>query len=84
MVKVYTSGDDDAIASFFTTVFSGQDDILNDATSELNQAEIDDIFANWATATGVLTLDDFRRWESNNSPVSKTFLRVSIEQNRRK
>lgn len=70
-MKLYTSGDDDAIASFITAVFNGQAEILNAATSELNQAEVEDIFANWATATGVLSLDDFRRCEFNSSLVSR-------------
>ncbi|CAM9909317.1 unnamed protein product [Ascophyllum nodosum] len=41
-------------------VFDEQEKILNRATAEMTQAQVEDIFANWATYTGVVSLEDFR------------------------
>ena len=64
VVRLYSNGDERAIASFFTMVFDEQEKILNRATAEMTQAQVEDIFANWATYTGVVSLEDFRRCES--------------------
>ncbi len=61
VVRVYSDGDDDEVASFFTSVFDGQDQISNDATENMTQPEIEAVLAEWArSATGV-SIDDFNR-----------------------
>lgn len=61
MVRVYSNGDDDEVASFFTTVFDGQDQISNDATENMTQPAIEAVLAEWAHSSTSLSIDDFNR-----------------------
>lgn len=61
VVRVYSNGDESAVEYFIESVFEGQEDILNDATADFTQSQVESIFAAWAVDTGSVTVDDFRR-----------------------
>lgn len=58
-VRLISDGDDVSVASFFTAVFDGQDQISNDATESMTQRNIEAILASWATSTTGISVDDF-------------------------
>lgn len=56
VVKDHFEEDDEVVESFVGRVFEGQNQILNSATAEMTQGEIQDIFAGWAAdVTGIST-----------------------------
>lgn len=61
VVRVYSDGDESAVESFMQSVLEGQEDILNDATADLSQSQVEAIFSAWAVDTGAVIVDDFRR-----------------------
>lgn len=61
MVKLYSDEDDDVVESFVDLVFEGQEKILNSATTDMTQTEIQDIFAAWAAIAGGVTAEEFAR-----------------------
>lgn len=61
VVRVYSDGDESAVESFMQSVFEGQEDILNDATADISQSQVEAIFSAWAVNTGAVIGDDFRR-----------------------
>lgn len=60
MVRAYSNGDDE-VASFFTSVFDGQDRISNDATENMTQPEIVAVLAEWANSATSVGIDAFNR-----------------------
>lgn len=59
VVKLYSDEDDDVVESFVDLVFEGQEKILNSATTDMTQTEIQDIFAAWAAIAGGVTAEEF-------------------------
>lgn len=62
-VRFFSKADNAVVESFLTSVFDGQQEILNGATEDMTQDQIEDIFADWAADTGSISIGDFKRWE---------------------
>lgn len=59
-IQLYSRGSEDAsIASFFTEVFFGQDEISNDFTELMTQPQIESILESWAISSSGIGADDF-------------------------
>ncbi|CAM9234266.1 unnamed protein product [Laminaria digitata] len=72
VVRFYSDADDAAVETFLTTVFSEQRKILNKATADKTQAEIESIFELWALATGVVSVNEFQRGMADKNLGLKT------------
>ncbi|CAM9408840.1 unnamed protein product [Ectocarpus sp. 6 AP-2014] len=59
-IQLYSRGSEDAsVASFFTEVFIGQDEISNDSTKLMTQPQIEAILESWATSSSGMSADNF-------------------------
>lgn len=61
MVRRYADEDNSSVEAFVEQAFDEQFKILNSATADMTQSDIQDIFAGWATTTGGVTLEQFSR-----------------------